>query len=256
MKRATRVFGYTDIHWSDRDERALAVAEAAQRAFKPDRTIIGGDLCNCGPFSRHPKRTFDEDAQYDLVETELAPASKFIDRVQAHTVQDTVFLVGNHDEWLEQWLMSLGNRGLRSLVPARYFAKDRKAFSVVPFNPRDRVRSGHVRLRPDLIVVHGWATPKYAAQRHLELAKNVSVIFHHTHRWDHRAGQPFRGPSIEAFSAGCLCKRKPIYAHGGSPSDWVHGFWVAYIGRRSYTAYPVKITGAGTVLPDGREVRV
>ena len=40
-KPAQRVFGYTDIHWSDRDERALAVAMKAQELFQQAAQVVG-----------------------------------------------------------------------------------------------------------------------------------------------------------------------------------------------------------------------
>lgn len=65
------------------------------------------------------------------------------------------------------------------------------------------------------------------------------------------------GKMVGAWSAGCLCARTPIYAHGGAPTEWSHGFWVAYIGRDSFTVYTVPIFDKGyAVLPDGKEVKV
>ena len=257
ITKATRVFGFTDIHWSDRDKRALAVAEAAHRAFKPDITVIGGDLHNCGPFSRFAKQKIAEDEGYDLLTTELEPVAAFLDRIQAATTQQTIVLEGNHDEWIERWICSSPKgSAFRSMIPGTYHTKGRKNFKWIPYTKVKGDRKSCWRMRSDWIVVHGWIANKYAAQHHLNYAKNMNVIFHHTHRADHSWTTLWSGKSIEAFSAGCLCKFIPIYAHNGSPTDWVHGFWVAYVGRKSATAYPVIIHGSSAVLPDGSEVRL
>jgi len=252
---ARRVFGYTDIHWSDRDEHALAIAQHAQGIFAPDVTVLGGDLLNCTAFSRHPKRKLDHDEGYDYLESELKPANRFLDEVQRWTRDETVLLEGNHDEWFERWIRNTeGAMGLQSLLPSRYLCQ-RDAFRYVSFSPGRDKRQCNYQLAPFLVATHGWCAPKYAAQHHLDRAKDISVIFHHTHRFDDRAVPLFRGGPIRATSAGCLCKRIPMYAHNGSPTDWTHGFWVAFVGRQSFTVYPVLIANGSAVLPDGTEVR-
>lgn len=254
-KKTTRVFGFPDIHWSDRDPGALAVAQAAHRAFRPDRTILMGDLLNCGPFSRHPKHKIDEDDQYDLLESELKPAAKFLDQVQRYTNQDTVVLEGNHDEWIERWIMrTAGGRGLQSLRPSVFLSRGRERFRFIPYSRLSGARLGGVRLGNRLLAIHGWAATKYAAKRHLDLAKPYSIIFGHTHRFDYRVESMADGNVVEAMSAGCLCKRIPIYAHNGCPTEWTHGFWVAYLGHRSFSLYPVPIKRGCAVLPDGKEI--
>lgn len=253
--KVIRWFGFPDIHWSDRDPGALAVAQAAHRAFRPDRTILMGDLLNCGPFSRHPKHKIDEDDQYDLLETELKPAARFLDKVQKYTKQDTVCLEGNHDEWIERWIMRTdGGRGLQSLLPSRYLVRDRRNFRYIPYCKTTRGRLGGFMLSKRLLAVHGWATTKHAAKRHLDLAKPYSIIFGDTHRFDYRVESMADGNIVEAMSAGCLCKRIPIYAHNGCPTEWTHGFWVAYLGKTSFSLYPVPIKKGCAVLPDGQEI--
>ena len=252
---ATRVFGFPDIHWSERDEPALEVAIAAQRIFKPDWTVVGGDLLNCGPYTRHGISTFKENHGYDLIESELKPASAFLDVCQKNTKDGRLSVIeGNHDAWLERFLVNIpGGASFQSLLPSKYLMRNRKNAWYIPWNMNNG-GIGHVRLHRNLIVVHGWAAPKFAADRHLQMAKPHSIIYHHTHRAETRTNPMFDGTYVSAWNAGCLCKRKPIYAHGQSPTDWTHGFWVAYIGRTSFTVYTVLVEKGRAVMPDGREV--
>ena len=97
--KAVRWFGYPDMHMPDHDEDAVAVAMAAQREFKPDNVIVGNDLLNSDPFSRHPKQTVEDGTILDFKATALDPANAFIDEVLKHT-KFTWFLEGNHDAWL------------------------------------------------------------------------------------------------------------------------------------------------------------
>lgn len=253
---ALRIFGYTDIHWSERDEVALETAMAAQRAFKPDWTIVGGDLLNCGPYTRHGISTFKETRGYDLIESELKPASAFLDYVQKNTRDGRLSVIeGNHDAWLERFLCNIpGGDSFSSLLPSKFLMADRKNAWYVPW-AKPNGGQGYVRLGPQLIATHGWAAPKYAAERHLQMAKPYSVIYHHTHRAETRTAPMFDGKYVSAWNAGCLCKRQPMYRHGGAPTDWTHGFWVAYIGAKSFTVYPVLIEKGYAVMPDGREVK-
>lgn len=256
---ATRIFGYTDIHWEDRDERALALAQKAHLYFKPDITVIGGDLLNCDPFSRHP-RAKTEEVTHDWNESELKPANRFLDWVQRHTTRETVFLEGNHEERIERFLANNGVAGqaLGGVISARrLLGAGRDRFRWVPFTELKMGRQGAFTPHHSLSIVHGWCASKHAAHRHLELSRTRSVIFHHTHRIQHELSRdPWSGQIIEAFSAGCLCKLQPIYAHNGSPTQWAHGFWVAYVGQSGYTAYPIPISRGSAVMPDGKEIRL
>ena len=67
---------------------------------------------------------------------------------------------------------------------------------------------------------------------------------------------PWTGDPVEAMNAGCLCKKSPLYRHDGSPTQWAHGFWIAFIGRRSFTIYPILINKGRAVMPDGKEIRL
>lgn len=257
--KTTRVFGYTDIHWASRSEAALKLARRAQAAFKPHKVVFGGDLLNAGPFARHPKISTDQDADYDLLETELNPIKRFIEGVETDTINKEIDIVmGNHDDWIERFCCRSGiGKALRSMRPSNYLTTGLKKVRVLPYGRLDHDRTAFLRLHPRLIVVHGWAENKFAADTHLQLAKPFSIIYHHTHRADQRMGTMADGKLVQAMCAGCLCKKQPIYAHGGKPTEWVHGFWVAYLGSKTFTMYSVPIWENHTcVLPDGQEIRL
>jgi predicted phosphodiesterase len=255
--RSKRVFGFTDIHWENRDDEALHTAMAAMEDFKPDIVVIGGDLLDCSPFSHHPRKKMVEGLGRGWNERELVPAIQFLDWVQDRTSY-TYFLEGNHEEWIERFCMTGGAayRAIYDIIsPKRNLSRGRKNFKYISYTNTKGTSGGCVKLSPRLSVVHGWTTCKHAAAKHLELSRTRSIIFHHTHRRQMATGRdPWSGQPIEAFSAGCLCKLQPIYAHGGSPTEWTHGFWVAYLGKHSYTAYPIPIIKGAAVLPDGRKI--
>lgn len=63
------------------------------------------------------------------------------------------------------------------------------------------------------------------------------------------------GDTIRAIGCGCLCNPVPLYGIG-QPVEWVNGFIIGYLGRRSDTVFTVDIKGNFAILPDGAEIRV
>lgn len=251
-----RVFGFPDIHWAIRDPVAMAVAVKAHANFKPDLTVFGGDLVDAGPFARHPRMKYGE-GDYDFIREELEPLKGFLDGIQKRTTRGRLAVVlGNHDDWVERWSLCHGmGTSLKGLRPVEYLLEGRPNTQVVPYGRLASDSPSFYHLHPSLIVVHGWAANKYAAATHLVRGSPYSVIFNHTHRMQSETITRCDGSVVQAMSAGCLTKKVPVYAHGGSPTGWVHGFWVAYLGRESYTLYSVVIDRGQCVLPDGTLIR-
>ncbi len=247
------VFGFPDLHIPDNDPRATEIALKAHAFFKPDVTIIGNDFVQCTPFQRHSVNKMKDSVRFaeDFESSTLRPSNKIIDRIQDNT-KLTVFQQGNHDAWIERWAASNSGteRSVYKLVSLEYnLARHRADFVWMP------EEGTPIKLHKDRMCVHGWAYNVHAANTHMVKSKTKNVIFHHTHRRqtattaDHWTGKP-----IEAMSAGCLCHRKPVYGIG-TPTDWVHGFWVTHVGKHSSTAYSILIDDGRAVMPCGKEIK-
>ena len=248
-----KVFFFPDIHWSERDEAALEVAWQAWLRFKPDHTVVGGDLLNVGALSRHDGIRLDEDENYDYVESDLKPARSFVESLTKKS--RVTLLEGNHDDRLERWMLRTdGGRAFQSLLPSRYLGR-LPGVKYLQFSGDDW-RKQHLRLSPKLAVVHGWTAGKAALDRHLEWAKPISIVFFHTHRLAAKSIRLYDGSSQTAVNGGCLCKLQPVYAHNGSPMDWDHGFVQGYVSRKDHHLFPVGITPEySCVTPDGGLIR-
>lgn len=249
---ATKVFFWPDIHWGCRDKRAMDVALQAFYHFEPKVNIFLGDLIDCTPFAKFAPTTMKETTGDGWVKGELEPAVAFLQSTMNNVfVKRTVFIEGNHEARIEK-ACSAGGRAMRAVYP---LVSPKLHFSrFAEYIPWSRQRG--LKISKDLYAIHGWTTQKHAARGHLERSRSRSVIYGHTHRFDHVAVQdPWSGKRIEAMSPGCLCELYPVWAKGGAPMDWTHGFAVAYIGRKSYTMYPVGIQNGSCVLPDGTEIK-
>lgn len=245
MKRCKRVFGFPDIHWAVRDIRALRIAIAACVRFRPDTVVVGGDLLDAdsfGSFAQTSVRTRTR-------EIEFTPARDFLAWLCVEFPR-VIFTEGNHETRIARALLSCG-RGVGTLASA----VSAKSLLSPGCDNFEWVKFGDVAmLSRDLMVTHGWYAGGNSVKKHIEAVRPRSVIFHHTHRLGYMAETRLGGHTCEALNGGCLCTLSPEYAHG-TPQSWAHGFWVAYIGRRSHTLYPVKIGTHGAVLPDGEEVK-
>ena len=250
--KATRVFGYTDMHIPDQDHEAVAVAEAAQREFKPDITVVGNDMLQATPFSRFGNQTIEESVAQDFKATELDPANDFINRVQQHT-KFTYFQEGNHDAHIERWAAnhSKGAQSIFSLISVKAnLSNGRLDFKYLS-------QGQNVELHPKLIVTHGWSYAIHCAAVHRRKSPLQSVIFHHAHRMQSDTlTYPATDMPTTAMCAGCLCKRVPMYKHDGNPTGWTHGFWVAYIGSVDFTMYAVPVNKGRAILPNGKEIKI
>jgi len=248
-----KVFSFPDMHIPDHDPVATRIALKAHAYFKPDVTIVGNDFVQCTPFQRHNVDNMKDSSRFaeDFMASTVDPANKMLDKIQDNT-KLTVFQQGNHDAWIERWAAS--NKGTEKAIYnmvslEKNLASCRADFVWMP------TYGTPVKLHDDRMSVHGWSYSKHAANQHLIRSKTKSVMFHHTHRMQSDAtSDNWSGDSIEAKSAGCLCLKKPTYGIG-NPTDWVHGFWVSFVGKHSSTAYAIMINKGKAVMPDGKEIK-
>jgi len=257
-----------DIHFPEHDEVALALALKAIEVLKPTHTLLLGDVLDCGSFSEHSKRTVAEDEAYDFEEAEIKPCNAMLDWIQKHTKEFTYYLEGNHEARIERWAVKGGqaNKSIYRLIsPQHTLARGRKDFKMVPYAVPTGAQRGFVQMVKQspqmrtggLVAVHGWSFAKHAARVHLEKSRSQSIVYGHTHRQQVEVSRdPWTGQLVKAFNPGTLSKLEPLYAVGGSPNDWAHGFALVYVGESSWTEYVISIVNGGCVLPDGRQLRV
>jgi len=261
---------FPDVHFPEHDPEALEVVKAAARVLQPDNSIFLGDILDCETFATHAKKTIPIEYAKGFKELEVDPCNAFLDEIQKHTTQHTYLLEGNHEQRIERWAANNGkvSESIYSLIsPEHLVAKHRNNFSFVPYvykQPTGEIKGFVQLVKPakkmktgGLVAVHGWSYAKHASSIHLEKSRSQSIVYGHTHRAQSTTSRdPWTGALIKAWSPGTLSKLQPIYAHGGAPSDWSHGFGVVFAGSTSWTEYTISIVKGGCVLPDGREIKL
>lgn len=250
--RTTLVFG--DVHFPHANMTAVAVVKRAAEMLKPDLIVCLGDLLDCGQFSTHPPTWGVAETNY---EDDLSSANGLLDHMQKHAQQRVAMVEGNHEYRIDRWAAatSEGRGAYNLLAPRIMLSRGRSKFTYVPYGSADG-KYPHYKINNRLVAVHGWSYARHATKNHLQISQGMSVIHGHTHRADSSIQQNIWSEHgiVQAHSAGCLCKRIPMYGVG-NPVEWVNAFVLLYSGRRDDTIYTIPIVNDRAILPDGREVK-
>jgi predicted phosphodiesterase len=253
MKKARKLLAFGDVHFPQENSESVAIMLAAIRQVKPDLVVSLGDVLDCGQFSSHPPTRGVPETAY---EADIEQANKMLDDIQKHAGR-LVMVEGNHEYRLDRWAAkTTEGRGAYSMLSPRLnLSRGRKAFTYIPYGTAGG-RYPHYKINSRLVAVHGWSYAKHATKNHLSLSQGMSVIHGHTHRCDTSIVQNVwkSGASIQARSAGCMCKQIPMYGTG-SPVEWVNAFVLGYLGSHSDTLYTIPIVSGRCILPDGKEIR-
>lgn len=259
------------------DEQALACALAVVRKWDPHEIVILGDWLDGALFSRHPKRTFQEDTVHGFLAGEVGPVNEVIDEMQQQRgtkrARRVIYIEGNHEARIETFAVNLGGKlggdMYKLLSPKRLIVERvdadghslgrRTNFTWVPYNA-DNEHARYVVVPETaectpLVAVHGWSFAKNFAAANLALARSHSIVTGHTHRYQvAETRDTFTGKRIMSWSPGCLAKLAPPYMQG-RPADWTHGMTALFVGKNGWTPYHLNVTNRGRViLPDGSEV--
>jgi predicted phosphodiesterase len=250
MAKILVAFG--DIHYPQHTAVSVEILKKTVARLKPHISVSLGDLLDCGQFSQHPPTWGVPETDY---EADLKEANGLIDFVQKHTRERIVLIEGNHEYRLDRWAAqhAEGRGAYNLLAPRIQLMRGRRGCTYIPYGSANG-RYPHWKVNSRIIAVHGWSYAVNAARRHLQMSQGKSVLFGHTHHLCTVCQQNiFGGDTIRAISCGCLCNPVPLYGTG-RPVEWVNGFVIGYLGRRSDTLFTVDIKGDFAILPDGTEI--
>lgn len=235
-----RVVVQPDTHVPEHDPFALDVFLQFCRDYKPHGYVNLGDFVEMSsvsqwtPLNPSPRRLVPE----------IVKAREILDQINDSLGPQCVekyFLVGNHENWLNYYLIDkipemfdgLDSLGV-SLNIESLLQLEKKGFHVVPFN--------EILQLGDLHFIHGYYTSKFHAESHLRVF-GCNLMYGHVHDVQSYSGVSVKGLH-EAISVGCLRTLNAPFLYN-KPNNWTHAFGIVeYRIDGRYTRYVPIIVNA------------
>ena len=197
------------------------------KQFKPDETILLGDFADCVSLSHWnlKKRRKVEGKRHskeiEVLDKELRYLEKYSKKI--------VWMEGNHENWLEQYL----DQHPESEGSLEYTIrlKDRK-FKWIP--------QGQTYKLGKLYFIHGEYITMHHAKKHL-MEYGCNLCYGHTHTFQTHTYSMRKQDPYVAYGLGCLCDHKPAYLKGRKGA-WINQFAVVYVADNGqFQVYPINI---------------
>lgn len=235
-----RVVVEPDTHVPEHDPIAINAFCKFLAGYKPHGFINLGDFMEMGSVSHWDPR--DSRPRRFVPEAKAArDVLKQIDKALGPQCIYKRFLIGNHEDWLDQYLVArvpeladgLEELGVELTVQGLLGLKD-LGYRVIPLN--EILRLG------DLHFIHGYYTNIHHAKKHLEVF-GCNIMYGHLHDFQAHTSVSVRGVR-EAMSIGCLRLLNAPFMKG-KPNNWSHAFGIVeYRYDGSYTRYvPILVDG-------------
>lgn len=229
-----------DTHCPEHDQNAIGVFCQFLEYYKPHGIVNLGDflemksVARWNPSDPSPKRIVPE------IKIGISVLSK-IDKALGSQCVYRGFLIGNHEDWLQQYLNEkipevldgLEELGTKLTIDELLGLK-KFGYETVPLN--EILQIG------DANFIHGYYTGKHHAAKHLDVF-GVNIYYGHVHDVQSHSGVSVKGLH-ESMSLGCLRTLQAPFLKG-KPNNWSHAFGIFEIRNDgSYTRYvPIMING-------------
>jgi hypothetical protein len=206
-----------DAHIPAHDKRAWQIMLAVCRDYRPDRTIIMGDMLDCASLSHHPKKTPDIIRFRD----EMAAGNAALDELQSAGSGETLYLEGNHCAWRRSFEAEYPNLA-DVLSIEKALRLDERGIRWVTLHEQNDFKIGPIAY------CHGISEAKHHGMVHAEqFAPSIGaryVTYAHMHVYQH-----FRSNAgYEATCCGFLGEKRNVAFNytKGRPVPWSLGFLV------------------------------
>lgn len=202
------------------DSKALNVALAFAKDFKPDHVILGGDILDCGCISHHNHGKPGAVEGLRLLGDAKELQKAVIEPLNKLSAKTYTYIVGNHEDWLTDLTEQIP--ALEGIVDVKSLLNLEKPWEIVP--------CGEAHKLGKLVFIHGdqvkggehsakWATVAFEG--------NVRFGHHHTYQvYTKTSALDLNGHT--GVAVPCLCRKNPKYG-GGSPNRWMQGFLWGYV---------------------------
>ena len=243
-----------DLHWGYErrnghkvalhDAKALAATLDFIKDFKPDHTILGGDILDCGCISHHNHGKPGAVEGFRLLADAKECAAEVIRPIEAATKDRLVYHVGNHEDWLTDLVDQIP--ALEGIVDVRAVLGLGKRWEVVP--------QGEASKLGKIVFIHGdqiKGGENCAKNAVAAYERNVRFGHYHTYQVATKTSAlDLNGHT--GIAVPCLCKKNPGYG-GGSPNKWMQGFLYGYVDDKTgIFADHVVVIVNGTFIVNGK----
>lgn len=244
-----------DLHWGYErksghkvplhDERALNVALEFMKDFQPHHTILGGDMLDCASISHHNDGKPGKVEGLRLVEDAEKLRSCLIEPVQHMTKDRLVYLIGNHEVWLQDLIDKIpALDGILNIQPLLHLGKRWEI-----------VEEGGVAKVGKLNFIHGDMIKGTNCALNAVVDYEANVRFGHFHTFQVATkSTPVMDNGHTGIAVPCLCKKGPGYG-GKKPNKWVQGFLWGYVGEDGTFSDYVTIIVNGRAVINGRSYK-
>ena len=223
------------------DERAMKVALAFAKDFKPDHVILGGDILDCACISHHNHGKPGTTEGMRLIKDAHGLREDFIKPVEALKAKSYTYIIGNHEDWVTDLIEQIP--ALEGIVNIKTLLKLDNAWKIIP--------NGGTHKLGKLYFIHGdQLSGGEHASKAAVIAYEKSIRFGHFHTYASYTKTSCVNEQLPhtGISVPCLCKRSPAYG-GGKPNRWSQGFLYGYITPNGvFSDYIVIITDGKTII--------
>lgn len=217
--KTLKVVCMPDTHLKNADAAALECFVKYVTWAQPDVLMIMGDFLDAGGLSHWDSDSFEA----KRIVPECLQGRAFLTRLKKllHKTTTWIYLEGNHEDWINQFLVHGANPqlfdGLEELGMnvnlVKLLTLDELGFEF--FKVNQIVRIGKAGF------THGLYTGDAHAKKHLSKVKGT-IFYGHLHDGQSYEDTSMDGP-VEAQSFRCLCDLNPKFLKGRL-NNWSHGF--------------------------------
>lgn len=231
-----------DTHVPEEDKKAISVFCNFLKDYKPHALINLGDFMEMGSVT-HWENTADSKPRRLVPEAKKGRA--LLERIGKAAGPQCVikrFIMGNHEDWLNQYLNSkipevmeeLSDLGIELSIQNLLNLKE-LGYRVIPLNEILKIGRAHF--------IHGYYTGTHHASKHLSVF-GCNLYYGHLHDVQCHSGVSVKGVH-EAMSLGCLRTMNAPFLKG-KPNNWQHAFMIIEFRHDgSYTRYvPIIVDGS------------
>lgn len=237
-----RMLVMPDTHVPEHDPAAVEAFMQFGEWYKPHGLINLGDFMEMDAVSHWPAK--------DLRPRRLVPhvkrAQEILQEIDNRFGKQLIFkyfLIGNHEDWLDQYLIAkapeifdgINELGMEFSIAKLLDLEEKFNYNIIPLNEILSI-GDHCHF------IHGYYTNRYHANKHLDVF-GVNIYYGHLHDVQSMSTVSVKGVH-EAMSLGCLRDLNAPFLKG-VPNNWSHAFGIfEFCQNGEFTRYvPIIVEG-------------